>query len=118
MHLKEPGFTYSACRPFTKHPERILKFRETGSLKDLYRSELDKACFAHDAVYSDSTDLAKRTISNKILQDGADEIAINRNYDGYQRALKSMVYNFFDKKAGLGISVNEKLAEELHEKVF
>ena len=26
MHLKQPGFTYSACRPFTKNKERIHKF--------------------------------------------------------------------------------------------
>ena len=30
MHLKQPGFTYSACRPFTKSKERIQKFKETG----------------------------------------------------------------------------------------
>ena len=24
MHLKQPGFTYSACGPFTKNKERIL----------------------------------------------------------------------------------------------
>ena len=41
----------------------------------------DKACFAHDAAYSDSKDLAKRTISDKILKDRACEIARNRNYD-------------------------------------
>ena len=60
--------TYTACGSFTKHRERIEKFRETGNLKHLYRNEafLDKACFAHDAAYSDSKDLAKRTISNKI----------------------------------------------------
>ena len=34
LHLKQPGFTYSACGPFTKH-ERIQKFRETRNLKDL-----------------------------------------------------------------------------------
>ena len=44
MDLKKPGFTYSACGPFTKFRERILKFRETGNLKNLYRNELDKAC--------------------------------------------------------------------------
>ena len=54
LHLKQPGFTYSACGPFTKHCERVQKFRETGNLKRLYRNELDKACFAHDAAYSDS----------------------------------------------------------------
>ena len=59
LHLKQPGFTYSACGPFTKHCERIKKFREKGDLKYLYRNELDKACFAHDAAYSDNKDLAK-----------------------------------------------------------
>ena len=92
LHLKEPGFTHSACGPFTKHRKRIQKFRETGDLKHLYRSELDKPCFAHDAAYSDSKDLTKRTISDKILKDRAHEIARNRNYDGYQRALASMVF--------------------------
>ena len=107
MHLKQPRFTYSACGPFTKHCERIQKFRETGNLKHLYINELDKACFAHDAAYSDSKDLSKRTISDKILKDIADEIARNPNYEGYQRALAIMVYKFFDEKTGLGISVNK-----------
>ena len=53
LYLKQPGFTYSACRPFTKHRERIRKFTETGNLKQLYRNELDKTCFAHEAVYSE-----------------------------------------------------------------
>ena len=26
LHLKQPGFTYSACGPFTKNKERIEKF--------------------------------------------------------------------------------------------
>ena len=29
VHLKQPGLTYSACRPFTKSKERIQKFKET-----------------------------------------------------------------------------------------
>ena len=33
MHLKQPGFTYSACEPFTKNKERIQKFKETGDTK-------------------------------------------------------------------------------------
>ena len=51
LHLKQPEVTYSACGPFTKHRERIQKFRETGNLKQLYRNELDKACFAYDRAY-------------------------------------------------------------------
>ena len=38
LHLRQPGFTYSACGPFTKHRERIQRFRETGKLKHLYRT--------------------------------------------------------------------------------
>ena len=30
MRLGQPGFTYSACGPFTKNKERIQKFKETG----------------------------------------------------------------------------------------
>ena len=58
LHLKKPGFTYNACASFTKHCERIQKFTETVNLKQLYRNELDKACFARDTPYADSKDLA------------------------------------------------------------
>ena len=51
LYLKQPGFTHSACGSFTKHCERIQKFRETDNLKHLYRNELDKACFAHDLIF-------------------------------------------------------------------
>ena len=44
LHLKEPRFTYSACGPFTKRPERNQKFIETENSKHLYRNELDKPC--------------------------------------------------------------------------
>ena len=71
LHLKQPGFTYSACGQFTKHRERVQKFTETGNFKHLYRNELDKACFAYDTAYSDSKDLAKRMISDNILKDRA-----------------------------------------------
>ena len=62
LHLQQPGFTYSACGPFTKYCKRVEKFREPGNLKHLYKNELGKAYFAHDAAYSDSKDLAKRTL--------------------------------------------------------
>ena len=45
MHLKQPGFTYSACGPFTKNKERILKFKETGDTIYIYQNELDKHVF-------------------------------------------------------------------------
>ena len=38
MHLKQPGFAYSACGPFTKNKERIQKFKETRDTKYIYRN--------------------------------------------------------------------------------
>ena len=62
MYLKQPGFTYSACGPFTKKKkERIQKFKETGDTKCIYRNELDKASFQHYMAYGDFKDLAKST---------------------------------------------------------
>ena len=135
MHLRQPQFTCSACRPFTKHKQRIQKFKETGDEKYIYKNELDKACFAHDAPYSDSKDVTKRTVADKILRNKAFNIAKNKKYDGYQRGLASMVYKFFDRKSasladkstkGSGIttltnksvSQNQQLAEELHKPVI
>ena len=45
MHLKQPGFTYSACGPFTKNKERIKKIKETGHTSYIYKNELDKLVF-------------------------------------------------------------------------
>ena len=28
MHLKQPGFTYNACKPFTKNKESIQKLKK------------------------------------------------------------------------------------------
>ena len=45
FQLRQPGFTYNVCRPFTKHRERIQNFGETGKLKYIYKNELDKTYF-------------------------------------------------------------------------
>ena len=103
IHLKQPGFTYSACGPFTKNKERIEKFMQTDFI---YKNELDKACFQHNMAYGKSKDLIKRTQSDKALKDKAFKIANNPNNDGYQRGLASMVYNFFGKKSK-GSGINE-----------
>ena len=68
MHLKQPGFTYSACRPFTKSKERIQKRKETGDTKYIYGNEFDKPCFQHDMAYGDFKDLARRTASDKAFK--------------------------------------------------
>ena len=115
MHLKKPGFTYSACGPFTKNKERIEKFMQTGNTDFIYKNELDKACFQHDMAYVKSKDLAKRTQLDKGLRDKASKIASDPKYDAYQRGLASIVYNFFDKKcsgSGVGVLLTNKSATE------
>ena len=97
MHLQQPGFTYSACGPFTKNKERIQKFKETGDTSYIYKNELDKACFQHDMAYGDFKELERRTASEKNLRNKAFNIAKNPKYDGYQRELASMVYKFLIK---------------------
>ena len=128
MHLRQPQFVYSACGPFTRHKERIKKFKQTGDTRYIYRSELDKACFQHDSAYADHKDLINRTKSDNVLRDKAYDIASNPEYDGYQRSLASMVYKFFDKKStaepsslermGSGIESSSILADELYKPII
>ena len=127
MHLKQPGFTCSACGPFTRNKERMEKFMETGSTDFIYRIELDKACFRHDVAYVKSKDLTKRTQSDKFLGDKAFKIVSDPKYDGYQRGLAPMVYKFFDRKSALrnkssGIGIanqpNYQLANKFHEPII
>ena len=121
MHLKQPGFTYSACGPFTKNKERIEKFMQTGDTNFIYKNELDKPCFQHDMAYGKTKDLVKRTQSDKVLKDKAFKIASDPNYDGYQRGLASMVYTFFDKKSTGSGMINEpnyQLANQIHKPII
>ena len=95
LHLRQPGFTYSAWRPFTKHLKKIQEFRETDHLNQIYENELDKACFTYYAAYSGSKESAKRTVSNQIMKDRPCEIAKSSKYDGYKIALAIMFYIIF-----------------------
>ena len=131
LHLRQPGFPYSACGPLTKNKERIQKFKQTGDSRYIYKNELNKACFQHDMAYGDFKDLKKRTAAYKVLRDKAFNIAKDPKYDGYQRGLASMVYKIFDKKtkssgvttlanrsAFKSITQSKQLAEELHKAII
>ena len=51
LHLKQPWFTYSTCRPFTENKERIKKIKEIGDTKCINKNELDKSCFQYNMAY-------------------------------------------------------------------
>ena len=105
MHLRQPGFTYSACGLFTKNKVRIQKFKETGDSRYIYQNELDKVYFQHDMTYGDLKDLTRRTAS-----DIAFNIAKNPKYDGYPGGLASIVYKFFVKKLLVAV-LNMKICQ-------
>ena len=69
MHLRQSQFVYRTCGPFTRHKERIKKFKQTGDTRYIYRNELDKACFKHDSAYADNKDLINRTKADKVLKE-------------------------------------------------
>ena len=98
MHLRQPQFVYSACGPFTRYKGRIKEFKRTCDTRLLYRKELDRACFKHDAAYTKYKDVENRLRSDQKLKNSAYDIASNPKYDGYQRGLASMVYKYFDSK--------------------
>ena len=131
MYLRQVGFTYSACGPFTKSNERISKFKETGDSRYIYQNELDKACFQHGMAYGDFKDLIRRSASDKILRDKAFCIEKIPKCDGYYSRSDPMLYKLFDKNtsatharleilatrnkfAGSSIISNKYLAEESH----
>ena len=78
---------------------RIQGFLNTGKLSYIYKYEFDKACLQNDTAYNKFKGLEKRTQSDIVLKNKSFQIASNPKYNGYERRLASIVYNFFDKKS-------------------
>jgi len=118
LHIFDPIVgRYGACGPGTYHSKRIQKYIETGDTSHIYKNDLDKACFYHDSAYNKYKDVPNRHIADKKLMDEAFIIANDQSKDGYERALASLVYKFFEKKIQMGQGLVEDraiLAEELH----
>ena len=106
MHLKQSGFTYSACGPFTKNKGRTEKFMQTRNADFIYKN---KPCFQHDMACGKSKDLIKRIKSDKVLKYKVFKIVSDPKYDAYQRGLASMVYKFSDKKSKGSSIVNNQV---------
>ena len=90
-------------------------------MSEIYKNELDKVCFQHDMTYNKYRDLKGRTQSDIVLKNKAYKIAVNPKYDGFQRALFSAVWKFFNKRSkkvlGSGMD-NKKLADKLHKPII
>ena len=123
MHLRQPGFIYSACRTLIGNKERIQKFKETGNSGYINQNELNKTCFQLDMAYGDFKHLTRRTAPDNVLRDEAFIVAKIPKYDGYQCRITSVVYKFFNEKISAGVIKNEtmsnrELAEELHKPII
>ena len=123
MHLRQPGFTQSACVSFTKKQRKNKSFKQRGYLRSIQENLLDKTCFQHDMAYGNFEDLPKRTAADKVLCYEAVYIAKNPKYDGYQRVLTSVTFKSFDKKSSGScvqseVIPNEELDEELHKLII
>ena len=70
----------------------------------------------------DFKDLNRRTAADKVLRDKAFNFAKDPKYDGYQRRLTTMVYNFFDNGIDNGSGIrnisDKELAKELHKPII
>ena len=62
MSFRQSGFTYSACRTFTKNRTRIQEFKATGDSRYIYKNELDNACFQHNVIYEDFQRSTKKNL--------------------------------------------------------
>ena len=45
MHVKQPGFSYSACGAFTRNKKRIERCMQTGCTEFIYKMNLIKLVF-------------------------------------------------------------------------
>ena len=107
MHLKQPGFTYSACEPLTKNKKRNRKHRI------FTKMNLIRLAFNTIWLMEILKIQQEEQLLIKFLRDKAFNIAKNPKYDGYQRGLASMVYKCFDKKSkGSGVNIEVKHNEQ------
>ena len=93
MYLRQPGFTYSACRLFTLKKEKLQTFKETGDSWYIYQNQLESLFLTWHGVFGDFKDLPRKTVSEKVLCEKA--FSIQNMMDCFA----SLVYKFFGKKS-------------------
>ena len=76
MHLRQPGFTYSACGPFTRNKQRIQKLCKQEIQIIFTRTNWIKLVFNMIWLMANTKTL-KKTQSDKLLKDKAFEIVNN-----------------------------------------
>ena len=104
MHLKQPGFTYSACSLFQKTKKELCRLE----IQILF-TEMSLIRVAFSMIWP---------MENQVLRDKAFKVANDLKYDRYQRGLASMVYKFFEKKSCVANELNYQIGNELHKQII
>ena len=86
MHLKQLGFTYSACDHLLKTKKELKTLRKR-KIQTIFTKMNLISFFQHYIAYGDFKYLAKITASDDVLRDQAFNAAKNLKYNGYQRGL-------------------------------
>ena len=83
MHPRHPGFTYSACGPFTINTKECKKLKKQEIHNIFIKKKLNKVCFQHDMTYGNFKYLTRKTAPDKIFHNKELNIAKSPKYDGY-----------------------------------
>ena len=97
MHVKQPGFIYSVCGPFTKIKKELKSLCKMQVQTLFTKMNLIKLVFSMIWLMENQKIQKKRTQSDKVLREKAWKIASDPKYDGYQKEIAS-VFKFFLKK--------------------
>ena len=125
MHLRQPGFSYNACGPFTKNSERIQKFKGTGNSRYIYQNEINKVFFQLGIAYGDFKDLPRKKIcleKQNMMDINVDllqwfiNFMIKKTFGANTSAMR--VNKFEGDAVQSEIMSSQELAEELHKPII
>ena len=98
IHLRLPGFTCDACKPFIKNKDMIKNYKETEDFRYIYQNVLERSCFQHDVAHGDFKNLNRRAATDKVLRDKAFNIAEVQNMMDINVDLLQWFINLLIKK--------------------
>ena len=96
MSLRQQGFRYSACEPFTQDKIKIQKLKAIESIGYICQKELVKVCFECDMVCEDHKDLPRKTALTKCRVTKHLQLFVSHQNGRYQGG-PSSGYKFIDK---------------------
>ena len=117
MHVKQPGFIYRVCGPFTKIKKELKSLCKMQVQTLFTKMNLIKLVFSLIWLMENQKIQKKRTQSDKVSREKAWKTASDPKYDGYQKEIAS-IFNFKSIGSGVITELNYQLANEFHKQVI